>query len=153
MAHSEQKQPSEVLEHVEQVWARMQPNSPIYEFLLSDVEILAASKSGSITARMEVKPCHLNSKNTLHGTVSACITDWAGSLCVAATGREKVGASTDIHTSFVSTAKEGDLLTISARAAKIGGTLAFTTVEIERAGENGESIVVTTGSHTKYVKQ
>ena len=74
-------------------------------------------------------------------------------LEVSATGREKVGASTDIHTSFVSTAKEGDLLKISARAAKVGGTLAFTTVEIEKVGENGESSIVTTGSHTKYVKQ
>lgn len=153
MASTEQRQPSEHLAHVERVWNLMKPNSPIYDFLLSEVELLSASKAGSITAQLKVKPCHLNSKNTLHGTVSACITDWAGSLCVAATGREKVGASTDIHTSFVSTAKEGDLLKISARAAKVGGTLAFTTVEIEKVGENGENNIITTGSHTKYVKQ
>ena len=153
MASKEQRQPSEQLNHVEKVWKSMQPNSPIYDFLLSDVEILSSSETGSITAQLRVRPCHLNSKNTLHGTVSACITDWAGSMCVAATGREKVGASTDIHTSFISTAREGDLLRISARAAKVGGTLAFTTVDIEKIGNNGESAIVTTGSHTKYVKQ
>ena len=100
-----------------------------------------------------MKPCHLNSKGTLHGTVSACLTDWAGGLAIATHGREKTGVSTDIHTTFISTAKEGDVLEIQGRANKVGGTLAFTSVEIRKAGEDGASSVISTGSHTKYVKQ
>ena len=95
----------------------------------------------------------MNSKGSLHGTVSAALVDWAGSLAIAATGLEKTGASTDIHTSFVSAAKEGDLLEVTATAAKVGGTLAFTSVEIKKLKEDGTSSVVSTGSHTKYVKQ
>ena len=100
-----------------------------------------------------MKPCHLNSKGTLHGTVSACLTDWAGGLAIATHGREKTGVSTDIHTTFISTAKEGDVLEIEGRANKVGGTLAFTSVEIRKVGEDGASSVVSVGSHTKYVKQ
>ena len=153
MSDPAQTQQSEGLQNVEKEWSRMQPNSPIYDFLLSDIELLSASKTGSMTARLKVKACHINSKGTLHGVVSAGLVDWAGSLAIAATGLEKTGASTDIHTSFVSTAKEGDLLEISATAAKVGGTLAFTNVEIRKLKEDASSSVVATGSHTKYVKQ
>ena len=138
--------------HIQKYWANMQRNSPIYEFLLSDIVLVSASK-GAITARLNVTSCHLNSKGTLHGTVSACLTDWAGGLAIATYGHERTGVSTDIHTTFISTAKEGDMLEIQGRANKVGGTLAFTTVEIRKAGEDGASSVVSTGSHTKYVKQ
>lgn len=100
-----------------------------------------------------MKPCHLNSKGTLHGTVSACLTDWAGGLAIATYGHEKTGVSTDIHTTFISTAKEGDVLEIEGRADKVGGTLAFTSVEIRKIEEDGAGRVVSMGSHTKYVKQ
>ena len=138
--------------HLQTYWANMRRNSPLYEFLLSDISLVSASR-GVFTARLKVKPCHLNSKGTLHGTVSACLTDWAGGLAIATDGREKTGVSTDIHTTFISTAKEGDMLEIEGRANKVGGTLAFTSVEIRKIGEDGAGSVVATGSHTKYVKQ
>lgn len=153
MASTQQAEPSKELAHVLKVWATMRDRSPIYQLLLEEVEILSATSTGSITARLPVKPAHLNSKGTLHGTVSTCIVDWAGGLAIASTGMEKTGVSTDIHTSFVSTAREGDELEISARASKVGGTLAFTLVEIKKLGEDGTSTIVSTGSHTKYVKQ
>ena len=106
-----------------------------------------------ITAHLKVQPNMLNSKGTLHGTISACLTDWAGGMAIASTGMDKTGVSTDIHTTFISTAKEGDLLEVEARASKVGMTLAFTTVEIRRVGHDGAKSIVSTGSHTKYVKQ
>jgi len=138
--------------HVQKVWADLKVRSPIYQLLLDEVEILSASKSGSINARLTVMPAHLNSKGTLHGTVSTCIIDWAGGLAIASTGLNNTGFSTDMHASFVSTAREGDVLEISARVAKKGGMLAFTLVEIKKIGEDGTTIV-STGSHTKSVKQ
>lgn len=66
---------------------------------------------------------------------------------------EKSGVSTDMHTSFISTAKDGGVLEISAHASKVGGTLAFTHVDIKKVMEGGETGIVSTGSHTKYVKQ
>ena len=138
-----------VLPHVQDVWDRMRPRSTIYRMLLNEIEIVSARK-GVVVARLLVLPVHLNSKGTLHGTVSACLTDWAGGLAIASTGLEKTGVSTDIHTTFVSTAKESEWLEIEGRAVRVGGTLAFTTVEIRKTSDGS---IVSTGSHTKYVKQ
>ena len=142
----------EALDHVQEVWERMKDKSPIYQYILTDVQLLAASSTGSVNASLLVKPVHLNSKGTLHGTISACLIDWAGGMAIAATGMEKTGSSTDMHISFVSAAKEGDTLRIKSTASKVGGTLAFTSVEISKAADHGEVSVVATGSHTKYVK-
>ena len=90
----------------------------------------------------------MNSKGTLHGTVSVCIIDWAGGLAIASTGRDKTGLSTDIHTTFTSTAKEGDLLEIEGRVTKLGSSLGFTTIEIRKK----DGSVVANGTHTKYIK-
>ena len=84
--------------------------------------------------------------------MSTCLTDWAGGLAIATHGREKTGVSTDIHTTFISTAKEGDVLEVEGRADKMGGTLAFTSVEVRKVGGDGGSTAVSMGSHTKYVK-
>ena len=153
MANTQPSDSFDALEHVQKFWSGMRDRSPIYRLLLADVEILSASKAGSVTARLNVTAAHLNSKNSLHGTVSACIVDWAGGLAIASTGLDKTGVSTDIHTSFVSGAKEGDVLEIFAQASKVGGSLAFTSVDIKKIGKDGSKSVVTTGSHTKYVKQ
>ncbi|KAL8927392.1 MAG: hypothetical protein Q9172_001390 [Xanthocarpia lactea] len=138
------------LEHVRNYWANMKCNSPIYDFLLGDINIVSASK-GQIIAHLKVFPVHFNSKKTLHGVVSSCIMDWAGGMAIASTGLDNTGLSTDIHVTFVSTAKEGDLLEIESKASKVGASLAFTTVEIRHAGEGGK--VVAHGTHTKYIKR
>lgn len=115
MANAHPPEAFDALEHVQKVWTGMRDRSPIYQMLLSDVEIFSAAKPGSITARLTVGAVHLNSKGTLHGTVSACLTDWAGGLAIAATGLGKSGVSTDIHISFVSTTREGDILEVNAQ--------------------------------------
>lgn len=69
-------------------------------------------------------------------------------MAIASTGRDKTGVSTDIHTSFVGGAKEGEVLEIEGRVSRVGGTMAYTSVEIRKVG--GE--VVATGLHTKFVR-
>ena len=145
-----QKENSPELQLVRSFWARTKSKSPIYNFLLNDIEIFFA-EYGIMRARLRVLPVHLNSKGTLHGTVSACLTDWAGGVAIATVGLEKTGVSTDIHTTYVSTAKEGDVIEVGARASKVGASLAFTTVEIRHAGEDGD--IICTGTHTKYIRQ
>lgn len=131
----------------------MKAGSPIYKFLLDDVEITSV-ENGLVLARLKVQPVHLNSKGTLHGTVSACLTDWAGGLVIASTGRVNTGLSTDIHTTFVSTARLGDWLEIEGRASKVGNRLAFTTIEIRKTGEDSiPDSVICSGTHTKYMNQ
>ncbi|KAF9882695.1 hypothetical protein FE257_005515 [Aspergillus nanangensis] len=138
------------LQQVRKVWERIHANSPIYAFLLNNVDIYNA-ENGIVYARIQVAPHHLNSKGTLHGVFSACVTDWAGGLAIASCGLDSTGVSTDIHVNYLSTATTGDWLKIEARANKVGKTLAFTSVSVSKETEAGHTLVAQ-GSHTKYIR-
>ncbi|KAJ7292744.1 hypothetical protein C8J57DRAFT_1266941 [Mycena rebaudengoi] len=119
----------ETKSHVEHCWARIKPNSPIYAFLLSDIEIVHASKG------------------------LQRLFDWAGGLAISSWDlREKSGVSTDIHVTYVSSAKEGDTIEVEGKASKVGGTLAFTSMVISKVVDGIAGPVIATGNHTKYVK-
>ncbi|KAK5551649.1 hypothetical protein LTR46_010244 [Exophiala xenobiotica] len=138
------------LESVQACWARISQGSPIYKLVLSDVIIVSAEK-GSMVASLKVTENHINSKKGLHGSVSATIVDWAGGMAIAAySGLEKTGVSTDIHVSYVSSAKVGDTLTIEAKASRVGTNMGFTTVTIHK-GEGENKSVVIHGTHSKYI--
>ncbi|KAI9836866.1 MAG: hypothetical protein M1819_001031 [Sarea resinae] len=141
-----------VVEHVQRVWVTTKGKSPLYDLLLQDIVIFSAAR-GYVQARIQVQHIHVNSKGTLHGTISACLVDWAGSMAIASYGRDKTGLSTDIHIQYVSGAKEGDWLEVEGRASKVGGTIAFTTATIRKIVDYTADTVVATGTHTKYVKQ
>ncbi|KAH8909231.1 Thioesterase/thiol ester dehydrase-isomerase [Coniochaeta sp. PMI_546] len=144
---------ADVLAHVQKVWDRIRPNSTIYRLLLSELQWVSASH-GRIVVRLTLQPVHLNSKRTLHGSVSATIVDWAGGMAIASTGLHKTGVSTDIHISYVSTAKDNDMIEIEAWVSKVGRSLAYTMVEIRKVGVGGiggKGLIVCTGSHTKYL--
>ncbi len=137
------------LESVQACWARVSQNSRVYNFFFSDI-VLVSATNGSMVASLKVAPNHLNSKQSLHGSVSATIVDWAGGMAIASTGLEKTGLSTDIHVSYVSTAKLGDVLTIEGSVSKVGRNMGFTTVTIYK-GEGENKTVVAHGTHTKYI--
>lgn len=131
--------------------------SPIYAFVLGTAKITYA-KPGLMRARMVVDSQHINSHHTLHGVTSACITDWSGGLAVATHGYESTGVSVDIHVTYLSTAKKGDVIEIEAAADKVGRNMAYTSIKISKVdgGEVGgeEALtVVAKGSHTKYIAQ
>lgn len=138
---------SDPLSLVRKMWAEKKPQSPVYAFLLNDIELVSAT-SGSIVARLPLTDSHINAKGGVHGTVSACLVDWAGGMAIASTGSEKTGVSTDIHISYVASAKAGDTLEIECKASKVGRTMAYTNVEIRRLSDGK---LVATGLHTKYV--
>lgn len=141
-----------ILGHVQKIWDGIKPNSTIYRILLSDVQWVSAVH-GRVVARLRLGPAHLNSNRTLHGSVSATIVDWAGGMAIASTGRDKTGVSTDIHISYVSAAKDNDVIEIEAWVSRVGRNLAYTMVEIRKVGEEpgSKGPVVCTGSHTKYL--
>ncbi|KAB8068990.1 HotDog domain-containing protein [Aspergillus leporis] len=117
----------------------------------NDINIYNAEK-GVFYARVQVASHHLNSKGTLHGVFSACVTDWAGGLAIASCGLDSIGVSTDIHVSYLSTAATGDWLEIEGRANKVGKPLAFTTITISKRCETGQTAIVAQGAHTKYIR-
>ncbi|EED21768.1 thioesterase family protein [Talaromyces stipitatus ATCC 10500] len=140
------------LDNVLNVWNKIQQNSPIYNFLLEDVQVYEASK-GVVRAKLQVNERHLNSKRGLHGVFSACVVDWAGGLAIASHGFESTGVSTDIHVSYLSKASLGDWLVIESRTDKVGKTLGFTSVTISKRGEDGQLSTVAQGAHTKPCSQ
>ncbi|OAA65803.1 thioesterase family protein [Niveomyces insectorum RCEF 264] len=159
--------PERLLEHVRAHWNGIRPNSPIYDLFFKDLRIVAATP-GRIRARLpELAHIHINSKNVLHGAVSAALVDWAGGMAIASTGRTSTGVSVDIHVSYVSAARAGDGLEVEAWVQRAGRTLAYTTVEIRKLvkaegptagdGDGGDDPeptkgpVVAAGSHTKYL--
>lgn len=141
------------LEHIHQVWEKQQGNSAIYDFLLSKehVTLVSASK-GSFKARLNVSQRHVNSSGSIHGSVSATIVDWAGGLAIATYGWEKTGASIDIHITYLSGARVGDVVEIEGVANKVGNSISFTTVLISKVVDGEVGPLVAKGSHTKYVR-
>ncbi|KAL3424374.1 thioesterase family protein [Phlyctema vagabunda] len=140
------------LEHVRSVWGKMKGNSPIYDFLLSDVDIVSASK-GTMTARLVLGAQHVNSRGTIHGAVSASLVDWSGGLAIVTHGLEKTGASIDIHVTYIGTAQVNETIEIEAIANKVGRSMAFTTIRISKLVDGKPGPLVATASHTKYIKQ
>jgi acyl-coenzyme A thioesterase 13 len=141
-----------ILSHVSSFWQSRKPHSPIYLFLISDIELTHASK-GVVRARLPLTHNHVNAHGGIHGSVSATLIDWIGGLAIAAwDNRSKTGVSTDIHISYQSSAKAGDVIEVEGRAGKVGGTLAFTTATIWKVVDGEVGPIVATGSHTKFVK-
>lgn len=147
----ENQNSTEELIHVKKVWDNMKGNSPIYDFLLANVEIVSATK-GLVVSRLTVGSNHVNSRGTIHGAVSASLVDWSGGLAIASHGLEKSGASIDIHISYIGTANVGDVLNIEATASKVGRSIAFTTIRISKLVDGEPGPMVATASHTKYIQ-
>jgi acyl-coenzyme A thioesterase 13 len=138
--------------HIEHLVRTKVPGSPIYAFLLSDVKITSASK-GHVLARLPLSENHMNSMKSLHGSVSATIVDWMGGMAISTWDlRDKSGVSVDIHVTYQSGAKVGEEIEIEGVAEKVGGSLAFTKVNVYKVEDGKRGKVVVTGTHTKFVK-
>jgi acyl-coenzyme A thioesterase 13 len=141
--------------HVETYIATSIAGAPIYSLLFSALKLHQAG-SGRVVVLLRLEDIHINSKGSLHGSVSATLIDFIGGVAIASHDlRDKTGVSTDMHISFVGGAKAGDTIEVEGRVEKCGGTLAFTTATIRKyepeKGE-GRGALVSIGSHTKYVR-
>ena len=138
--------------HIEKLVEKKMPGSPIYAFLLSSIRITSATK-GHVIARLPLGENQMNSNGSLHGAVSAAIVDWAGGMAISSFDlREKSGVNVDIHVTYQSGAKLGEELEIEGLAERVGGSLAFTKINIYKVEGDQRGKVVATGTHTKYVK-
>ena len=147
---------AETLRHVANHVSMLLNNSPLYSHLFPRIRLISAA-SGHVIAHLDLEPMHLNSKGSLHGSISAAIVDFIGGVAISSYDcRDSTGVSTDMHITFVGGAKAGDTLEIEGSVARCGGTLAYTNATIRKFDRakgalNGD--LVTTGSHTKFVKQ
>lgn len=140
------------LDHVARVWSHKIHLSQPYSLLIPTMRITSASPEGRVTGEMVLEEKHVNSLGGIHGTTSAAIIDFlAGMAIVAKSGGEKTGVSTDIHISYVSSARMGDTVEAECWVHKLGRSMAFTTCEIRKVDGGGKPKVLVTGSHTKFV--
>lgn len=138
--------------HIESLVQKKLPGSPIYAFLLTPVQIISASK-GRVVARLPLEERHMNSMNSIHGSVTATIVDWMGGMAIAAYDlREKTGVSIDIHVTYQGGAKIGEEIEIEGIAEKVGGSMAFTKVNVYKVEGGKRGKIVVTGTHTKFVR-
>ena len=85
--------------------------SPIYGFLLQNLHVLPATEAGQSISSLVLEPQHLNSKGSIHGSVSAAIVDWASGNALATMGSHS-GLSVDMHVTFLNTCKGGEKMII-----------------------------------------
>ncbi|KAK5115786.1 hypothetical protein LTR62_000875 [Meristemomyces frigidus] len=150
MAEESSKTPEHA--HIQHLVKTKLPGSPIYAFLLTPVQISGATK-GHVVARLPLSANHMNSMQSLHGSVSAAIVDWMGGMAISTFDlRDRTGVSVDIHVTYQSGAKVGNVIEIEGIAEKVGGSLAFTKVNIYKVEDGKRGRVVVTGTHTKFVK-
>ncbi|KAG0367633.1 HotDog domain-containing protein [Gamsiella multidivaricata] len=134
------------LNRVKRVWTNYVQQDGFDAHALSGLKLISAGK-GTCHAELKITPQHLNRLGGCHGGLLSTIVDVGGSLAIAADDMLATGMSTDISVSFVSAAQLDDTLSINSRCLKIGGSLAFTDVEITTRDR-----VVALGRHTKFVR-
>ncbi|KAF9918856.1 hypothetical protein BX616_005031 [Lobosporangium transversale] len=134
------------LKHVQKVWTNFLKKEGFEAHTLSSLRLISASK-GTCVAELNVASQHLNRLGGCHGGLLSTIVDVGGSLAIAASDMHATGISTDLNVSFVSGAKLGDTLSIISRCHKVGGSLAYTDVEI-----TVDEKVIALGRHTKFVR-
>ena len=138
--------------HVAKVTEFLLGNSAIYGTFLKTIKLEGVQR-GAVTTSLVLEAQHLNSKGGLHGAVSATIIDFTTGLAVASWDlRDRTGASVDMHVSYLSSARAGDTVEIVSTAERVGGSLAFVTVRIDKLLADGTRKPVTLGQHTKFVK-
>ena len=139
--------------HVREHLKRIISASPVYSHFFAHLQLQSVS-SGVVKVRLTLEPHLLNSKGSLHGSVSCALIDLMGGVAIASyDSRDDTGVSTDMHVTFISGAKQGDLLEAEGKIVRCGGTLAFTEVEIKKVGiGEWRQDVIAKGTHTKFVR-
>ncbi|OAA71829.1 Thioesterase superfamily [Akanthomyces lecanii RCEF 1005] len=139
-------------QHVQAVLDALKRRSPIYGTILPTLTLHSASQ-GRVVCRLVLDSMHVNSRGGLHGAVSATIVDMTTGMAIASWDlRDTTGASADMHLSYLGTAVIGDELEIVATSEKVGGSLAFVSIRIDKLALDGTRTPVTLAQHTKFVR-
>ncbi|ATY58616.1 Thioesterase superfamily [Cordyceps militaris CM01] len=139
-------------QHVAAVLSALRRRSPIYGTILPTLTLHGVER-GRVVCRLVLDGVHVNSRGALHGAVSATIVDMTTGMAIAAWDlRDTTGASADMHLSYLGTAVVGDELEVTATAERVGGSLAFVAVRIDKLGPDGARTPVTLAQHTKFVR-
>ncbi|KAF3815373.1 hypothetical protein GH733_016755 [Mirounga leonina] len=128
---------------------------PGFDRVLEKVTLVSAAP-GKVVCEMKVEDDHTNKYGTLHGGLTATLVDNVSTMALLCTERGAPGVSVDMNITYVSRlyykymspAKIGEDIVITAHVLKQGKTLAFASVDLMNK-TTGK--LVAQGRHTKHL--
>uniref|UniRef100_A0A8C0H429 Acyl-coenzyme A thioesterase 13 n=1 Tax=Chelonoidis abingdonii TaxID=106734 RepID=A0A8C0H429_CHEAB len=105
---------------------------------------------GKVVCEMKIEEEHTNRGGTLHGGLTATLVDVVSTAALLYTERGMPGVSVDMNITYMSAAKIGEEILITAQILKQGRSMAFASVDVTNK-ETGK--FVAQGRHTKYLGQ
>ena len=103
---------------------------------MTGLEAVSLDEAGRVVVRVTVTQDLVNFAQTLHGGAAATLVDVVGTLAIIAADRHhRPGVSTDLNVSWFAPAPLGDVVLVEANVLKIGRTLAFVSVDLNRESD------------------
>uniref|UniRef100_A0A096N647 Acyl-coenzyme A thioesterase 13 n=1 Tax=Papio anubis TaxID=9555 RepID=A0A096N647_PAPAN len=115
---------------------------------LREVVTLVSAAPGKVICEMKVEEEHTNTIGTLHGGLTATLVDNISTMALLCTERGAPGVSVDMNITYMSPAKLGEDIVITAHVLKQGKTLAFASVDLTNK-VTGK--LIAQGRHTKHL--
>ncbi|XP_012313949.1 acyl-coenzyme A thioesterase 13 [Aotus nancymaae] len=118
-----------------------------FDRVLGKVTLVSAAP-GKVIFEMKVEEEHTNKLGTLHGGLTATLIDTISTYALLCTERGATGVSVDLNITYMSPAKLGEDVVITAHVLKQGKTLAFTSVDLTNKATGK---LIAQGRHTKHL--
>ncbi|XP_077625684.1 acyl-coenzyme A thioesterase 13 [Crocuta crocuta] len=118
-----------------------------FDKVLEKVTLVSATP-GKLVCEMKVEDGHANKYGTLHGGMTATLVDNISTLALISVEGGAPGVSVDMNITYMSPAKIGEEIVITAYVLKQGKTLAFASVDVTKKATGK---LVAQGRHTKHV--
>ncbi|EDL32477.1 acyl-coenzyme A thioesterase 13 [Mus musculus] len=120
---------------------------PGFDRVLEKVTLVSAAPE-KLICEMKVEEQHTNKLGTLHGGLTATLVDSISTMALMCTERGAPGVSVDMNITYMSPAKIGEEIVITAHILKQGKTLAFASVDLTNK-TTGK--LIAQGRHTKHL--
>ncbi|XP_017360728.1 acyl-coenzyme A thioesterase 13 [Cebus imitator] len=121
--------------------------SRCFDRVLEKVTLVSAAP-GKVICEMKVEEEHTNKIGTIHGGLTATLIDNISTYALLCTERGLPGVSVDMNITYMSPAKLGEVVVITAHVLRQGKTLAFTSVDLTNKATGK---LIAQGRHTKHL--
>ncbi|XP_006260599.1 acyl-coenzyme A thioesterase 13 isoform X1 [Alligator mississippiensis] len=118
-----------------------------FDRVLDKMKLLSATP-GKVVCEMKVEEQHTNRAGTLHGGLTATLVDVVSTTALLYTERGAPGVSVDMNITYMSAAKIGEEVLITAQVLKQGRSIAFASVDLTNKATGK---LIAQGRHTKYL--
>ncbi|XP_042539777.1 acyl-coenzyme A thioesterase 13, partial [Dipodomys spectabilis] len=138
--------PSTMAQNIREL-LKVMMKSPGFDRVLEKVTVVSAAPE-KLVCEMKVEEQHTNKLGTLHGGLTATLIDSISTMALMCTERGAPGVSVDMNITYMSPAKIGEEVVITAHILKQGRTLAFASVDLTNKATGK---LIAQGRHTKHL--